>query len=55
MGIREMSFYDDNNRLESSLSSLKLSKKERGQRWVRFYDYSYRQEGCDIHPNENFP
>ena len=56
MGIGEMSFYDDNNRLESSLSSLKLSKKERGQRWVRFYDYSYRrQEGCDIHPNENFP
>ena len=43
MGIGEMSFYDDNNRLESSLSSLKLSKKERGQRWVRFYDCSYRQ------------
>ena len=28
MGIREMSFYDDNNRLESSLSSFELRKKE---------------------------
>ena len=28
MGIREMSFDDDNNRLESSLSSFELRKKE---------------------------